>query len=138
MGESVDNAILGQLPKRIIIDFIDNKVFNVDKNLNPFYFKNCGLNFFSLYISKFPIDHYSRTFRKTNRSTLKFITPYSPKPAFTFWTRVISRGTYANGYTLFAFDLTSDLSTNCTGHWNLMKHRSLRLEEIRKSSFRNY
>jgi len=25
VGESIDNAILGQLPKRIIIGFIDNK-----------------------------------------------------------------------------------------------------------------
>ncbi|KYN17311.1 Uncharacterized protein F54H12.2 [Trachymyrmex cornetzi] len=40
----------------------------------------------------------------------------------------ISRDDYANGYTLFAFDLTPDLSANCAGHWNLVKHGSLRLE----------
>ena len=32
------------------------------------------------------------------------------------------------GYTLFAFDLTPDLSANYAGHWNLVKHGSLRLE----------
>jgi len=26
------------------------------------------------------------------------------------------------------FSLTPDLSANCAGHWNLMKHGSLRLE----------
>jgi len=35
---------------------------------------------------------------------------------------------YANGYTLFAFNLTPDLSANCAGHWNLVKYGSLRLE----------
>ena len=33
MGESIDNAILGQLSKRIIVDFVDNKTFNGDRKL---------------------------------------------------------------------------------------------------------
>jgi len=49
VGKSIDNAILGQLPKRIIVGFIDNKAFNSDRKLNPFNFKNYGINFFSLY-----------------------------------------------------------------------------------------
>ena len=40
----------------------------------------------------------------------------------------ISRDDYSQGYTLFAFDLTPDLSANCAGHWNLVRHGSLRLE----------
>nr|XP_012217170.1 PREDICTED: uncharacterized protein LOC105669005 [Linepithema humile] len=40
----------------------------------------------------------------------------------------ISRDDYARGYTIFAFDLTSDLSANCVEHWNLVKHGSLRVE----------
>ncbi|XP_025163703.1 uncharacterized protein F54H12.2-like [Harpegnathos saltator] len=38
------------------------------------------------------------------------------------------REDYPAGYTLFAFDLTPDLSANCEGQWNLMKHDSLRME----------
>ncbi|KYQ48649.1 Uncharacterized protein F54H12.2 [Trachymyrmex zeteki] len=34
VGESIDNAILGQLPKRIIVGFVDNKAFNGNKKLN--------------------------------------------------------------------------------------------------------
>jgi len=49
VGKSLDNVILGQLPKRIIVDFVDNKAFNGDRKLNPFNFKNYGINFFSLY-----------------------------------------------------------------------------------------
>jgi len=38
VGESIDNAILEQLPKRIIVGFVDNKAFNGDRKLNPFNF----------------------------------------------------------------------------------------------------
>ena len=37
----------------------------------------------------------------------------------------ISRDDYENGYTLFAFDFTPDLSANYVGYWNLVKHGSL-------------
>ena len=38
----------------------------------------------------------------------------------------ISRDEYGGGYTLFAFDLTPDLSDS--GHFQLVKHGNLRLE----------
>jgi len=56
VGESIDNAILGQLPQRIIIGFIDNKAFNGDRKLNPFNLKNYGINFFSLYANGMQIS----------------------------------------------------------------------------------
>ena len=37
----------------------------------------------------------------------------------------ISRGDYANGYSLYAFDLTADLAED--DHFNLVKHGSVRL-----------
>jgi len=39
MGQSLVNVILGQLSKRIIVNFVDNKAFNGDRKLNPFNFK---------------------------------------------------------------------------------------------------
>ena len=49
VGESIDNAILGQLSKQIIVGFVDSEAFNGDRKLNPFNFKNNRINFFSLY-----------------------------------------------------------------------------------------
>jgi len=40
----------------------------------------------------------------------------------------ISRKNYPNGYCLFAFDLTPDLSANDNTHWNLLKHGNVRIE----------
>ena len=48
MGKSIDNAILGQLPKRIIVGFVDNETFNGDRKVNPFNFKYYKINFFLL------------------------------------------------------------------------------------------
>ncbi|EFN81348.1 Uncharacterized protein F54H12.2, partial [Harpegnathos saltator] len=50
VGETLDNVILGQIPKRIIVSFVDNKVFNVARHLNLFNFQHYGVNFFSLYV----------------------------------------------------------------------------------------
>lgn len=132
VGESLDNVILGQLPKRIIVGFVNNKAFNGDKKLNPFNFKNYGINFFSLYVdgtqipsrplqpifsSEEPlyVDAYQTLFSGTG---IHFLNEGNS----------ISRDDYSKGYTLFAFDLTPDLSANCAGHWNLVRHGSLRLE----------
>lgn len=40
----------------------------------------------------------------------------------------ISRDKYTKGYCLLAFDQIPDLSANSSGHWNLIRHGSVRLE----------
>ena len=41
---------------------------------------------------------------------------------------LISREAYANGYCLFAFDLTPDLLANQDTHWNLVTQDSVRID----------
>ena len=49
-GETLDNIILDQLPKRIIIGFVNNKAFNGDRALNSFNFEHFNINFLCLYV----------------------------------------------------------------------------------------
>ena len=49
-GENLENVILGRLPKRIILGFVNNKAFNGDRTLNPFHFQNFSINLLSLYV----------------------------------------------------------------------------------------
>ena len=49
-GETLDNIILGQLPKRVILGFVNNKAYNGDYSLNPFNFNHYDINFLSLYV----------------------------------------------------------------------------------------
>ena len=39
-GQTLDNFILAQLPKRIIVGFVKDKAYNGDGNLNPLDSKN--------------------------------------------------------------------------------------------------
>jgi len=132
VGESLDNVILGQLPKRIIVGFVDNKAFNGDRKLNPFNFKNYGINFFSLYADGMQIP--SRPLQPNfSRDEPLYVEAYHTLFSgtgihFLNEGNSISRDDYSRGFSLFAFDLTPDLSANCAGHWNLVKHGSLRLE----------
>ncbi|XP_067208468.1 uncharacterized protein F54H12.2-like [Linepithema humile] len=132
VGESIDNVILGQLPKRVIVGFVDNRAFNGDRKLNPFNFKNYGINFFSLYADgmQIPSRPLQPNFSKDEGLYVEAYHTLFSGTGIHFLNEgnSISREDYGQGYTLFAFDLTPDLSAHCAGHWNLVKHGSLRLE----------
>ena len=49
-GGTLDNVILGQLPKRIIIGFVKKKAYNGDFKLHPYNFRNFNINFLCLYV----------------------------------------------------------------------------------------
>ena len=46
---AIDNAVLGQLPKRLLFTMIKNKDFTGSLDINPFYFSHFNLNDFTLY-----------------------------------------------------------------------------------------
>lgn len=130
-GDTLDNVILGQLPKRIIIGFVDNKAFNGDRSLNPFNFKNYKINYLSLYADgvQIPSKALQPDFTKTYQYADAFHTLFSGTGIhFLNQGNCISRSSYPFGYCLFAFDLTPDLSANSNSHWNLVKHGSVRIE----------
>ncbi|XP_011630862.1 uncharacterized protein F54H12.2-like [Pogonomyrmex barbatus] len=129
VGESIDNAIFGQLPKRVIVGFVDNKAFNGDRKLNPFNLKNYGINFFSLYADavQIPSRPLQPNFSKDHPLYVEAYNTLFSGTGNHFLNEgnSISREDYAKGFTFFAFDLTPDLSANCAGHWNLVRHGSL-------------
>ncbi|XP_015594342.1 uncharacterized protein F54H12.2-like [Cephus cinctus] len=104
-GGTMDNGILGQLPKRIIIGFVGNKAFNVPPKALQTDFGKAGLY----------VEAYHTLLSGTG---MHFLNEGNS----------ISRSAYADGYCLFVFDLTPNLSANSNTHWNLIKHGSLRIE----------
>lgn len=130
-GETIDNVVLGQLPKRIIIGFVDNKAFNGDRTLNPFNFQNYKINYLSLYVdgAQIPSKPLQPDFTKTHQYIDAFQTLFSGTGIhFLNEGNSIGREDFPDGYCLFAFDLTPDLSANSNSHWNLIKHGSVRIE----------
>ncbi|XP_011688631.1 PREDICTED: uncharacterized protein F54H12.2-like [Wasmannia auropunctata] len=130
-GETLDNVILGQIPKRLIIGFVDNRAFNGNRTLNPFNFHHYKINFLSLYVdgTQIPSKPLQPDFTKDKLYMDAFHTLFSGTGIhFLNEGNSISRENYPDGYCLFAFDLTPDLSANNNTHWNLMKHGNVRIE----------
>ena len=52
---SIDNAVLGQLPKRILFTMIKNKDFLCSLDTNSYYFRHFDLSRFTLFYNGKPI-----------------------------------------------------------------------------------
>lgn len=129
-AQSIDNVCLGQLPKRIIIGFVENKSFSGDFKKNPFDFDNFNINYLSLFVDGVQIP--SKAIQ-TDFENKKYVEAYNTLFSgtgihFLNEGNNISRASYPNGYCLFAFDLTPDQSANECSHWNLIKHGSVRID----------
>ena len=129
-NHTVDNLILGQMPKRIMIGFVSNTAYNGDFMKNPFNFQNFNLNYLSIYVDGQQMPYkplkpeYKRGLYAEAYQTLFSGTGIH----FSQATHTISKAEFAQGYCIYAFDLTPDLSAHMPTHWNLIRHGSLRVE----------
>ncbi|XP_046734986.1 uncharacterized protein F54H12.2-like [Diprion similis] len=108
-AETLDNVILRQLPKRVIIGFVSNKAFNGDRQRNPFNFQNYSLNFLSLYVDgvQVPSKPLQMNFGKDDLYVDAYHTLFSGTGIhFLDDGNGINRQQFAKGNCLMAFDLT--------------------------------
>lgn len=128
-GECLDNVILGQLPKRIILGLVENQAYNGHPKKNPFNFYHHNLSFLSLYIdgtqvpSKPLQPEYPHTYIEAYHTLFS-----GSGIVFANEGNDISREDYPFGYCLYAFDLSQDHSAHNNNHWNLVKQGSVRIE----------
>ena len=121
MSTSLDNIFLGQLPKRIIVGFVDNRAFNGNRTLNPFNFEHINLSYLSLYVDGVQVPSKPLTPRQpanANRLSIEcFQTLFTGTGVhFSDTGCGINRENYDQGYFLTCHDLTSDLTTSCASH----------------------
>ncbi|XP_063951992.1 uncharacterized protein F54H12.2-like [Lytechinus pictus] len=131
MSINKDNLFLGQIPNRIIIGFVDNDAFNGNYGKNPYNFKHYNLNYISITVDGEPLP--MRPLRPCfeEGKSQNYVEAYNTlfmgtSRLFSDRGIAINREEYAQGYTLYAFDLTPDLSDGC--HLNLVKEGNVRLE----------
>ena len=127
--KSLDNLFMNQLPQRIIIGFMSNRAFNGDYSLNGFNFQHFNLNYLSLNADGHPVPSQPLT---PDFSNGLYMEAYNTLFSGTgiHWKdegNNISFPDYPLGNTLFAFDLSPDLSAS-EPHWNLQRQGTLRLE----------
>ncbi|XP_052123372.1 uncharacterized protein F54H12.2-like [Frankliniella occidentalis] len=117
------------MPTRILLGLTSNAAFNGDYKLNPFNFQDFNLNHLQLKKDGENVPSQPLT---PDFSNDLYVEAYNTLFSGTgiHWKddgNNISYGDYAKGTTLYAFDLTPDLSAS-QPHWNLQRHGSLRLD----------
>ena len=128
MSANQENLFLGQLPNRIVLGLVENTAFSGVADKTPFNFQHYDIDFLALYVDGVQIpskplqpDFAGENHMRSYASLFNGTGLMSRNQG-----NDISRDEYGKGYTLFAFDLTPDLSD--AGHFQLVKHGNLRLE----------
>ena len=123
-----DNVVMGQLPRRMIVGLVTNTSVNGDVKSNPYDFKNFDLNYFALYVDgelypnkpldpDFEDDQFLRAYMTLFEGTGMLNDNKG---------HGIKRTNYKNGFALYAFDLTPDMTEG--SHIDPIKHGSIKME----------
>jgi len=129
LSTSIERLFSGQLPSRLIIGFVTNKAYSGHMTANPFNFQH-----FSVTDVAVKIDGNAsgiKPLENLNYTTGNYITAY--KTLFSGLGKEnhdegndIDRLDYPRGFTLYAFDLTPDLSDN--ENFNLVRNGTVRID----------
>lgn len=127
---SIDNAVIGPLPKRILIGMTNNTNFSGTPSTNPFEFKHFGLQYFAIYVNgqQIPAGGLSIDTTHEKGSTLAYQTLFSGSGIHhTNHGIQITHDMYISGHFLLLYDLTPDGGAS-EGHTSLLNNGSLRVE----------
>ena len=125
---SHEKLFTGQLPSRLVIGCVDNKAFNGDVSKNPFNFKHFSLNEIMVYLDgqQHGIKPLSMNFANGQYVSAFMSLFTGTGKANKDEGNDIDRTDFANGYALYAFDLSPDLAED--DHFNLTRQGSVRLD----------
>ena len=118
----------GQMPKLVIVGFVQNDAYNGVYSENPFNFQNFGINKLAMYregesIPSRPLEpnFEGGLYKREYISLIQAIDIFNKSEDID-----LTPTEFANGYTLFGFNLTPDL--NITGHAQPIRDGNIRLE----------
>ena len=133
---SIENVIAGKLPRRIFIAFVSNESANGSFTKNPYNFKLYDISFLSCYINghPFPAIPYQPSEGNTLREYFSFMDAANQTGTSTYID--IDRTDYMNGFAIFGFNLSPDLSDGCgmAGHISAIREGSLRVQVVFKNA----
>lgn len=121
---SSDDIFHGEVPSKLILGFVESTAFTGDYKLNPFNFQHFNVNSLQLSVDgqSVPQTHLSPNFA-TGDYVSSYLTLFFNKYP-THGGNFISREDYANGYSLFVFDISGEadrdfMSKQKKGHTRL-------------------
>lgn len=131
MSLSLDNVIIGNLPRFILFAMVDNDAYIGSRPLNPFNFKHMDINLLYLTIncSQTPMQPLTFNFGKNPAQSMCGYSNLFKSINMNAYDRanLVTKQFFDNGAFLLGFDLTSDLSasSDCS---NLMNQGTIRIE----------
>jgi hypothetical protein len=127
---SIDNAVLGVLPKRLLFTMVRNTDFLGTTDSNPFKFKHYDLERFAMYVNgnQIPSEGLSLDISHEKTSVMGYRTLFEGSGIHHSNTGLqITPALYVNGYFMLVFDLTPDLAAS-EGHASDSVHGNVRLD----------
>jgi hypothetical protein len=128
LGVGHERLFSGQLRVRLVVGLIDNRAANGNRERNPFNFQHFSLTEIGIYLDG---QLHGLKPLKLDFAAGRYIAAYTG--LFSGTNKLnrdegndISRSDYANGYALYAYDLTPDFTEN--DHVNLTRQGTVRLD----------
>lgn len=126
----LDTVYQGQLPRRMFMVMLENEAENGSFNTNPFKFSHFNVGYLSCLINgeAFPAipltpDFSTRNVKREYHELLRSLDQMTTRPLLT-----ITPDEFANGYTIFAWNLAPDYADGCANHWSIVKRGNCRME----------
>ncbi|XP_062616114.1 uncharacterized protein F54H12.2-like [Saccostrea cucullata] len=124
-----DHLFQGQMPKRLILGFMENAAFNGDQTKNPFHFQNFGIKKLDVSINGETIS--TRCFEPNFNDNLYLRSYLSLYQALgklgEDWAPDITLEEYKSGYTLWGWDFTEDQEAQ-SDEFHIIETGNLRVE----------
>jgi hypothetical protein len=127
---SIDNAVLGILPKRLILTMIKNTDYLGSLDSNPYNFRHYDLNHFAMYVNgrQIPPEGLSIIPSHEKTALMGYKTLFEGSGIHHSNSGLqITPDMYINGYFMLVFDLTPDLAAS-EGHASDTVNGNIRLE----------
>ena len=127
-----ENVFLNQVPRRLILGFVDAKAYHGSYTTNPFNFKHHDVNFLEVTVNGESVPMKPLQPKYDEAGGAQYIAAYQTLfggsgKLFRDEGLDITREDYAGGYTLYCFDLTPDLSSS-EQHFNLIQQGSVNVK----------
>ncbi|XP_062607034.1 uncharacterized protein F54H12.2-like [Saccostrea cucullata] len=117
-----DHLFQGQMPKHLVLGFVENAAFNGDKTKNPFHFQNFGIKKLDVstrcFKPNFNDDFYLRSYLSLYQALGKLGEDWAPD---------ITPEEYKSGYTLWGWDFTKNQDAQ-SDKFHLIETGNLRVE----------
>lgn len=121
------NLINGVIPRKIVVGLVSSRAFTGIKSANPFNFHHFNIQNLVLRVNNkaMPFENIEMDFENDNVGQGYFVLLHGTNRLYRNKDADLTLADFKNGNTIFAFDLTPDMSNS---HFNLLKEGTVSLE----------